>query len=159
MHIAGFFIHGDPRPQERPRATIRGKRAAVYNRECPWRQTVAHALQAFDLPHFFPEGVPVAMHLRFYLSRPKSHYGTGRNSGTLKPSAPVMPITGGTGAKKRGMIGDVDNYAKAVLDEMNGVVFHDDAQVIQLRVTKQYADGRPPGVWFTLREYGRSTLV
>lgn len=38
-------------------------------------------------------------------------------------------------------IGDVDNYAKAVLDGLNGVMWDDDDQIIELSVTKQYNDG------------------
>lgn len=33
---------------------------------------------------------------------------------------------------------DVDNFAKAVLDGMNGIVFHDDTQVGVLRVEKHW---------------------
>jgi Holliday junction resolvase RusA-like endonuclease len=40
--------------------------------------------------------------------------------------------------------GDADNYAKAVLDGCNGVVFLDDAQVVRLTAQKRYAG--TPGV-------------
>lgn len=40
---------------------------------------------------------------------------------------------------------DVDNYAKAVLDGMNGVVYHDDSQIISLLVTKEWTDQGEPG--------------
>lgn len=35
--------------------------------------------------------------------------------------------------------GDVDNYAKAILDAANGKLYVDDDQIIQLTVTKLYA--------------------
>lgn len=35
---------------------------------------------------------------------------------------------------------DVDNYAKAVLDAMSGVVFTDDKNVVELYVTKQWTE-------------------
>lgn len=35
---------------------------------------------------------------------------------------------------------DIDNYLKAVLDAMNGVVFKDDGQIVSLTVSKAYAD-------------------
>lgn len=35
---------------------------------------------------------------------------------------------------------DADNIAKAVLDALNGVVFHDDNQVVSLSVQKFYSD-------------------
>jgi len=39
---------------------------------------------------------------------------------------------------------DIDNIAKTYLDGMNGVVFHDDTQVIDLHVKKVYS--AVPGV-------------
>ena len=35
---------------------------------------------------------------------------------------------------------DVDNYTKAILDGIIGIVFHDDTQVTTLRVGKRYAE-------------------
>lgn len=34
---------------------------------------------------------------------------------------------------------DIDNFAKAVLDTMNGKVWEDDSQIVSLYVTKQWA--------------------
>ena len=31
--------------------------------------------------------------IRFYFDRPKSHYGTGRNEGIVRDSAPGYPVT------------------------------------------------------------------
>lgn len=44
---------------------------------------------------------------------------------------------------------DVDNVAKAVLDALSGVVFHDDSQVERLLVTK--VDGDRPRICVTAR--------
>lgn len=42
---------------------------------------------------------------------------------------------------------DSDNITKAVLDAMNGIVYKDDVQVIDIRVIKQYCTtGQRPGV-------------
>ena len=35
--------------------------------------------------------------------------------------------------------GDADNHAKAVLDACNGIVFFDDAQIVDLQVIKHYS--------------------
>jgi crossover junction endodeoxyribonuclease RusA len=55
-------------------------------------------------------------------ARPKSH----RNKRGLKKTAPLLPRD------------DVDNVAKAVLDALTGVAWHDDKQVADLRIVKQY---------------------
>jgi Holliday junction resolvase RusA-like endonuclease len=36
--------------------------------------------------------------------------------------------------------GDVDNYAKAVLDSCNGVLWEDDDQILELFASKEFAD-------------------
>ena len=35
---------------------------------------------------------------------------------------------------------DIDNFAKAILDTMNGKIWEDDTQIISLYVTKQWAE-------------------
>ena len=44
---------------------------------------------------------------------------------------------------------DVDNVAKNFLDPLNGLVWRDDAQVVELTVVKRYADA--PGCVMTVR--------
>jgi Holliday junction resolvase RusA-like endonuclease len=59
----------------------------------------------------------------------------------LKPrSAPKRRRTWPIGARS----GDVDKLARSVLDSLTGVLFHDDAQVVHLVVSKDYGDA--PGV-------------
>jgi Holliday junction resolvase RusA-like endonuclease len=73
---------------------------------------------------------PLACRAIFYLSRPASHFGTGRNAGQLKASAPRFP----TGKP------DVDNLLK-IIDALTGLAYHDDAQVVQVMdLAKRYAD-------------------
>lgn len=45
---------------------------------------------------------------------------------------------------------DLDNYLKAVLDALNGIVFKDDSQVVILSALKQYGD--KPGTTVVLTE-------
>lgn len=66
-------------------------------------------------------------------TRPKGHYGTGKNAGVLKDSAP-------TWVTKRP---DVDNLVKLVCDALNGWAYHDDSQVVSASVLKVYADEGP----------------
>lgn len=88
----------------------------------------------------FPGEMLLDVSLHFGLSRPKSHFGSGRNSARVKPSAAVVPHQ------------DVDNLAKGVMDAMSGVVYEDDRQVARLVAEKAYGDGKTRVV---VRRYGR----
>ena len=68
--------------------------------------------------------LPVVVHLAFRFQRPKGHYGTGRNAGKLKASAPLYP----TSAR----IGDIDKLTRAALDAITGALIRDDRQVVKL---------------------------
>jgi Holliday junction resolvase RusA-like endonuclease len=92
-----------------------------------------------EMAHF-----PVAVRMLFFLVRPKSHYGTGRNAGVLKSSAP----------RYAAVAPDLDKLARAVLDALTGTVFHDDRQVVDLVCGKVYADpvhDGMPGVMVEVR--------
>jgi Holliday junction resolvase RusA-like endonuclease len=79
----------------------------------------------------FAAGVPLRCDLTFYLPRPKGHYGSGKNSGTLKVSAPTRP----TGKPDR------DNLDKAVCDAITAAgLWADDSQVTDGRIRKRYVD-------------------
>ena len=52
---------------------------------------------------------------------------------------------------------DVDNVAKAVLDALTGVVFHDDSQVERLLVTKVVGDR--PRISVTARPMAREKIA
>lgn len=72
---------------------------------------------------------PVAVHLVAVVPRPKAHYGTGRNEGMVKPSAP----------RWAGVWPDSDKVARLVLDALDDAgVYGDDRQVVVLRVEKRY---------------------
>jgi Holliday junction resolvase RusA-like endonuclease len=82
---------------------------------------------------------PLSLRLAFYFPRPTSHFGTGKNADRLKASAP----------KHHTKRPDADNLAKLVKDAMNGVFYLDDAQVVRLRVKKEYS--RTPRTFVMLR--------
>lgn len=86
---------------------------------------------------------PVAVRLTFYYARPKSHFGTGRNAGIMKDSAPRWPAT-----RNRD---DIDKSSRLILDALViGGALADDGQVVVLRAEKRYQD---PGLApFTLIE-------
>ena len=78
-----------------------------------------------------PRRMPVEMKVWFYLKKPESDFvGRRRGEGRLRPKAlsmeeTIVPIKP-----------DVDNLAKFLLDALTGVLFEDDAQVVELRMFK-----------------------
>lgn len=145
MSSVNFTVQGDPAPQGSKRA-IMGKHQRFPSlvedskRTKPWRQDVRQAaLEAMAARRDrmlrehgqYPDALlagPLHVDLEFRLSRPKGHYGTGRNERRLKPSAPEHP------AGKP----DIDKLARAVLDALKLVVWTDDAQVVSLNLRKRY---------------------
>jgi crossover junction endodeoxyribonuclease RusA len=79
---------------------------------------------------------PIGVGIDARFPRPKHHYGTGRNAGVLKASAPTFVTTPSDGDKIARLIDDALTIA--------GVV-QDDAQVARLEVVKVYADDSAPG--------------
>ena len=71
---------------------------------------------------------PVAVRMQFVFSRPKSHFGTGRNADRLKDSAPQHHT------KKP----DVLKLGRAVEDALTGVVWRDDSQICDGDYCKRY---------------------
>lgn len=100
----------------------------------PWRATIAGEARAKFERYGGPTTEAVAVTLGFMFARPKSHYGSGRNAGELKRSAPAYKSTKP----------DIDKLVRAVLDSLTGIVFVDDGQVATLTAWKDFG---PPGVW------------
>lgn len=105
----------------------------------PWRQVVAAAARLARGP-MVPAAGPIVMTLEFRLPRPKGHYGTGRNAGKLKPSAPEHHL----------VKPDVDKLERGILDALTMAgLYGDDSQVVAVTSFKRYADHAAPGVTVT----------
>jgi Holliday junction resolvase RusA-like endonuclease len=100
-------------------------------RSAAWKKTVAagvRKLWRFDLLN-----EPVIFWAKFSLARPQYHYRSGRYSAELRPDAPAFP----------GVKPDVLKLARAVEDALTGVVWTDDALIIEEHLLKVWG---PPGV-------------
>jgi Holliday junction resolvase RusA-like endonuclease len=88
---------------------------------------------------------PIALSCCFYFSRPKSHFGSGKNSMTLKPAFQ---------SKWKTSKPDLDNCLKMVADALNAVFWRDDCQIISMCSQKQYCDPEhlTPGAQITITE-------
>lgn len=124
--MTAFFVSGVPQPQGSKSGFIADGRAVVVDKNPkmlkPWRKAVTDVARATWEYGALLEG-PVRVEAVFVLPRPKS----------VKRALPhVRP--------------DSDKLARSILDSVTdaGNVWRDDAQVVQLHVSKIY--GEVPGV-------------
>ncbi|MCK9351111.1 MAG: RusA family crossover junction endodeoxyribonuclease [Clostridiales bacterium] len=119
-------IPGKPVAKKRPRFARIGKGVRTYSDQQTDEGRFLLFLQASG---YQAMSGPLSVDLEFVLPRPKSHYGTGRNSGKLKRKMlDALPVSKP----------DVDNFAKFTLDVCNGILWRDDAAVVHLRAFKRY---------------------
>ena len=141
-----FRANGIPKGQPRPRAFVRGNRAAVYDPGTAegWKSCIAMAAREIEGKLYHQ---PLSVTLTFFMPRPKSHFKT---SGQLKPAAPRFMHDSKP---------DADNLAKAVLDALTGIrAWLDDDQVCELTIRKYWESERngpqtdPPGCIIRITE-------
>jgi Holliday junction resolvase RusA-like endonuclease len=138
-----FTVLGEPQPQGSKTIVRRkGKRPVVREDNPltqPWRQAVAAAALKAIGTYTADEGTsgynpplegPLQLRAVFVFARPQAHFGTGRNSGRLKPSAPNYCRTRP----------DVDKLLRAVGDAITGIVCRDDAQIVVAHAEKHYGE-------------------
>lgn len=142
-----FTVPGEPvtqgnvkayKPDGAKFARITYKNASAVER---YRTDCRAAAAAASVP--FLELGAIECRVTFLLSRPGGHYGTGRNAGKLKASAPTWH----TGQRP-----DWDKLGRAISDALTGVAWKDDGQLAHVTVVKRYVDeGERPRVVVTYR--------
>lgn len=133
-----FVVHGKPEPAgskkgfpfKRKTGGIGVSIVDANSKAKPWKAVVAAA--ARDVCRLGLMSGPLKAEFVFYLSRPKSHYRSGRYSHLLKDSAPKYPITRP----------DVLKLCRAAEDAMTGVIYEDDAQIVREYLAKDYGEPR-----------------
>jgi len=122
-----IIIKGKPVAKNRPRFAKRGKIVVAYSdQETESGKAYLQILE--QVRGVEPLTGALFVEISFFIARPKSHFGTGKNSGRLKPSSPKYHT------KKP----DVDNYIKFYFDVMNELVWRDDSQVVSVKACKKY---------------------
>ena len=135
-----IIIEGEPIPKARHRTAHKDKNgnALPYvifydtqkEKKKAYREAAFQYLIKTGTAIFIIEGDPVSITCSFYMRRPKSHYGTGKNSEILKQNAPYYCT------KKK----DIDNLDKHVFDCLNGLCFKDDKQIVESHSKKIYSE-------------------
>jgi Holliday junction resolvase RusA-like endonuclease len=140
MLMVNFTVYGPPQGKARPRFRKIGNFVQTYtpaktkSYEDEIKMFAKAAMGGADLIE-----TPVEVFLYIKNSVPVS-YSKKRIQACL--SGQEKPITKT----------DIDNIAKAFLDGMNGIVYKDDRQVVELHATKVYAE--IAGVEVLVKEHG-----
>jgi Holliday junction resolvase RusA-like endonuclease len=134
-----FFVPGIPAPGGSKKAFVVAGRARIVEdskRNADWRASVALAAsREIEAPL---EG-PLELTLTFVMPRTKGHYGSGKNAGKLKTSAPIWHTTKP----------DRTKLMRSTEDALTGIAWRDDTQVVSGSTLKQYGDR--PGCWISIR--------
>ena len=144
VHI--FHISGKPISKKRPRfVTRKTSEGKIFSRAVNIQQTeegrfLFEVLRQWDDKQPIVGAIAVTMACSF--ARPKSHYGTGRNSGVLKPQSPIFCLNSN----------DLDNIEKFILDSLNSYIYGDDRQVVDLHAVKMWSGIGYPLVAMTIKE-------
>lgn len=146
-------VLGTPAPKGSSRAMIRGGRAVnvpgssdVGRRKMvSWATAVREVAAELAGDRLVPVFVDVVLDVAivFRMARPKGHWGKGRRTGTILPSAPPAPMTKP----------DIDKLVRATLDAMTGVIFDDDSRIASLSCVKQWAAPGTEGATIGVRAF------
>ena len=130
-----IVVRGKPAPQGSKVSTRFGGMREASQFVMPWRNQIVSACIEQQINNGEIIEQPVEIFIDFLFHRPQGHFGTGRNEGNLKPSAPTYPITRSTG--------DIDKLCRSTLDGLSvpsgGILLRDDSLVVNLRAKKSFA--------------------
>jgi Holliday junction resolvase RusA-like endonuclease len=100
-----------------------------------WRSAVAVAGSNARDGNELLDG-PLLIEATIIRQRGPGHYGRGRNSSRILPSAPPYPA----------VMPDLDKLTRAVFDALTGSTWRDDSRVVKMDIEKVYAEpGEPEG--------------
>jgi len=127
-----FTVPGAPVPKARPRVTRHGTYTPAKTKDYEAKVAIL-AKKAMLEQGFKLTRDAVELRIDFYLPRPQSHYGTGRNKAIIKDQyKDIYHITKP----------DLDNLIKSIKDALNKIAWKDDSQVMDIRATKDYSFGK-----------------
>lgn len=118
----------EPQQQERPRATGRGRFIRVYDppKTAKFKRELKQlAKSKMQGKNKFDSAISVT--IRFFRKVQKS---ISKKEHARRTKGHVRPI----------VKPDLDNYIKSTLDALNGVIWTDDATIVELNTSKWYAD-------------------
>lgn len=154
MKSISFLVRGFPAPKGSMRAAGNqvipsgnpGNAANLRSWQTCLREAAAKAVDdlvgvgAQTIPFM---GVPLRLTIEFRMQRPMGHYvKKGPNAGQLRPNAPKWPISKP----------DTSKLLRSTEDDLNKLVFDDDARIAETLMRKVYAAPGQEGAWIKIEE-------
>ncbi len=130
--ICDFFVADTPRSGGSKKGFVNPKTGRVIIQESSasknkeWRAAVCHF--AFHAYHGELLDGPLRVTFEFHRVRAKSHFGTGRNVGILKASAPIRPH----------VRPDTVKVTRSTEDACTGIIWTDDARIVDHILRKRW---------------------
>ena len=136
LQTVTFSVLGRPAPQGSKRLLNRrtGALGESSKRVEPWRADV-RAIAMLHRERLDIYTRPILLDCTFKFKRPGNHYGRRGGYRILKPMAPMFCTTA---------VGDVDKLLRAIGDALTGVLYADDAQIVDIRGKREYAEDDEP---------------
>ncbi len=120
-----FTIDGEPKGKGRPRFTKSGN-TYTPKETSEYETLAAIAYKSKSKGEYFDKDVQIRMVIVAYYSIPKT---------VSKKKCEQMVLTEIRPQKKP----DLDNVIKIIMDALNGVAYHDDAQIVSVEAHKFYS--------------------
>ena len=139
--MRAFVIEGEPKGKGRPRFNSNSGFAYTPENTVMYENLIKMSYRQECNEPMYEKGVPLVVQITAFYSIPQSASRTKRQNMLFEKIRPT---------KKP----DIDNLCKVVMDSLNKIAYHDDAQVVKATVSKFYSDY--PRVFvqiWTLEEY------
>lgn len=137
-----FTIPGPPVPQGRPRAgkIQNGRKKGQTVLYDPKESKDYKVYVSLIAQHYAPKKLieePLSVQMKIYRGIPKSMAKKDKAAALAGLNRPITKP-------------DNSNYAKGIEDALNGVIYKDDSQIVDLSVSKYYSDN--PRVEISIKE-------
>lgn len=136
-----FSVPGEPCGKGRPIFSRHGNAVVTRTpaKTAEYEKQVKLSYISGTQRYCFPKGVPLRINITAYYPIPQS---------ATKANKAFM----GANIKRPVKVPDWDNIGKIICDSLNGLAYHDDAQIVEGTVIKRYASGTEPMVEVEISE-------
>jgi len=129
-----FTVLGNPKALKRHRTYAKDKEGNILKHPIKVDPSQNDKADFLAIAHQSAPEKPIKtaiwLSIVFYMPRPQNHYRTGKNEGEVKLNAPVVHTKNP----------DLSNLIKFIEDSLNGVFWHDDRLICQIKARKLYSD-------------------